>query len=270
MKLIFSALGAVIASGISAALGLGAAFHAIAAGVGWGCGWLLCGVLENRKERKQIQREFDAPIVSGISAESTHSLLQIEETSSLGGKIVAVLCALAVTATFFAGYTYLRKRTAQQRLSSAAAQAALPSDIPKGPAKAHVLVDEALLKGGQTIIGGTVRNISAEKLSRLTVALELRRRKDGSLEQSSATVEPSDLEPNAEGRYALKLSAQQYISARLIGLKAGADSAQLAYTTASGQKRPPERIEPKVVTVPRPASRPGEFLNSPDNPARVP
>ena len=201
--------------------------------------------------------------------DSTHTELLIEEKTSTGRKLVAIVCAVAVTAILFAGYTYLRMRSAQERLAAIAAQAP-PSDVPKGPAKAHILVDDALLKGGQTIIGGTVKNISAEKLSGLTVALELRRRKDGSLEQTSAEVEPRDLEPDQEGRYVLKLPAQQYISVRLTGLKGGADSVLLAYTTASGQKRPPERLEPKVVTVPRPAGRGGEFLNSPDNPARVP
>lgn len=200
----------------------------------------------------------------------THTELLIEEKRSTGRTLVAVVCAFSVTAIFFVGYTYLRWRSAQQRLAAVAAQAPPASDIPKGPAKAHILVDEALLKGGQTIIAGTVKNICSEKLSGLTVALELRRRKDGSLEQTSVAVEPRDLEPDHEGRYALKLPAQQYISVRLVGLKAGTDSAALAYTTAAGQKRPPEKLEPKVVTVPRPASRGGEFLNSPDSPARVP
>jgi hypothetical protein len=202
--------------------------------------------------------------------DSTHTELLIEEKRSTGLKVLAVICAVVVTAIVFAGYTYLRKRSAQQRLAASAAQAPSTSAVPKGPAKAHILVDEALLKGGQTIIGGTVKNISGERLSGLTVALELRRRKDGSLEQTSAALQPRDLEPDQEGRYVLKLPAQQYISVRLVGLNEGPNSTQLAYTTASGQKRPPERIEPKVVTVPRPGARGGEFLNSPDNPARVP
>lgn len=182
---------------------------------------------------------------------------------------MAVLCALTVTGALFAGYTYLRNRNAQQLLA-AAAKPPPTSDIPKGPAKAHILVDDALLKGGQTTIGGTVRNISAEKLTGLIVALELRRRKDGTLEQTSAAVEPRDLEPDQEGRYVIKLPAQQYMSVRLVGLKGGADSSPLAYSTASGQKRSPERIAPKVVIVPRSGSPGSEFLNSPDNPARVP
>jgi hypothetical protein len=267
MKILFSAIGAVIATGLSGALGLGAAFHAIAAGIGLGSGWLLYGMLEEKKRRKQIESEFDD---HGVLHQSTRSLSQVEETSSTAGKLMAGLSALLITAILFAGYTYLRKRSGQQRLAATAAQAPQTSSAPRGPAKAHILVDEALLKGGQTIIGGTVKNISAEKLRGLTVALELRRRKDGSLEQTSALVEPQELEPAQEGRYLVKLPAQQYISVRLAGLKAGADLALLAYTTASGEKRPPERLEPKVVIVPRPRSRGDGFLNTPDNPARIP
>ena len=91
----------------------------------------------------------------------THTDLLIEEKTSTGRKLVAVVCAVAVTAIVFAGYTFLRKRTAQQRLAATAAQAPPSSDIPKGPAKAHILVDDALLKGGQTH-WGHCRNISAE------------------------------------------------------------------------------------------------------------
>lgn len=205
--------------------------------------------------------------------DSTHTELLIEEKESTGRKLVAVACALIVTAILLAGYTYLRKRNVEERLTSIAAQASPSSDVPKGPAKAHILVDDALLKGGETIIGGTVRNVSSDKLSGLTVALELRRRKDGSLDQTSVGIEPTDLEPGQQGRYMLKLAAQQYSSVRLVGLKGGPDSAPLAYSSAAGQKRPLEKTEPKVVVVPRSGSsgsKGGEFLNSPDNPARVP
>jgi hypothetical protein len=130
-------------------------------------------------------------------------------------------------------------------------------------------VDEALLKGGQTIIGGTVKNTFNEKLSGLSVELVLRRRKDSTIEQISVPIEPAELEPAQEGYYSLKLPAQEYSAVRLVNLRSG-DSNLLAYTSSLGQKRPPERIEPKVVIVPRTGSRGGEFLNRPDNPARVP
>ncbi len=203
-------------------------------------------------------------------SESSHTELLIEERRPASRKLVALLAAVVVTALLVAGYMYLRRRHAQQMSAAAAAQTQAPAqNIPKGPAKAHILVDEALLKAGQTIIGGSVRNVCNEKLSGLSVGLELRRRKDASIEQVFAAIEPSELEPAQEGRYMLKLPAQEYSSVRLVSLRSG-ESTLLAFSSAQGQKRPPEKLEPKVVTVPRPASKGAEFLNSPDNPARVP
>ena len=206
--------------------------------------------------------------------DSSHTDLLIEEKQPASRKLAAILAALLVTAVLVAGYAYLRRRHSQQVAAQAlqaqqerAAQNATAA--PKGPAKAHILVDEALLKGGQTIIGGTIKNTSNEKLGGLAVELVLRRRKDASVEQTSVPIEPADLEPGQEGRYSLKLPAQDYSAVRLVSLRSG-DSNLLAYTSSLGQKRPPERIEPKVVIVPRSGSRGGEFLNSPDNPARVP
>jgi hypothetical protein len=204
--------------------------------------------------------------------DSSHTDLLIEEKQPAGRKLAAILAALLITALLVAGYTYLRRRHGQQ-MAAQALQAqqenAQNATVPKGPAKAHILVDEALLKGGQTIIGGTVKNTSNEKLSGLSVELVLRRRKDATVEQTLVPIEPVDLEPAQEGRYSLKIPAQEYSAVRLVSLRSGGSNL-LAYTSSPGQKRSPERIEPKVVIVPRPGSRGGEFLNSPDNPARVP
>ena len=204
--------------------------------------------------------------------DSSHTELLIEEKQPASRKLAAILAALLVTALLVAGYTYLRRRHSQQvaaqALQSQQENAQQNATAHRGPAKAHILVDDALLKGGQTIIGGTVKNTSNEKLSGLSVELVLRRRKDASVEQTSVPIDPAELEPAQEGRYSLKLPAQEYSAVRLVSLRSG-DSI-LAYTSSPGQKRPPERIEPKVVIVPRSGSRGGEFLNTPDNPARVP
>ena len=200
--------------------------------------------------------------------DSTQSdLLNTEESSGVR-KLVAAVCAIVVTALVLAGYTYLRKRHTERMIAPSQQPQQALRNVPKGPPKAHILVDDALLKAGQTIIGGTVRNTSPEKLTGLTVGLELKRKKDALIEQTSVSVEPTELEPAQEGRYMLRLPAQQYTSVRLVGLKGGSDSTLLAITTAQGQKRPPERLEPRVVMAPR--ARSGEFLNSPDKPARVP
>lgn len=197
--------------------------------------------------------------------DSVDSELLQEEKSSFRRKLVAGFLALVFTGGVFAGYLYFRNRHVRQKL--AASQAA-QTNIPRGPAKAHILVDDALLKGGQTVIGGTVKNISQEKLSDLSVDLELKRRDNGTLERMKVSLSPAHLEPNQEGNYLLKVPAQQFSSVRLASLSA--EATQLVFTTGQGQKRPLERLEPKVVVVPRPPSRGGEFLNSPDNPARVP
>ena len=188
---------------------------------------------------------------------------------SLQLRLIAALCAVLITAFGFVGYAYWKHRTQQLWARSEEPKQA-PTNLPKGPPKAHIRVDDALLKAGQTVIGGTVKNTSGEKLIGLVVGLELRPRKDKDIEHTLVPVEPTDLAPDEEGRFVLKLPARQYSSVRLVGLKAGSDSALLAYTTSQGQRRPPEKLEPKVVIVPRPGSRGGDFLNSPENPARVP
>jgi hypothetical protein len=99
--------------------------------------------------------------------------------------------------------------------------------------------------------------------------MELKRRKDGVIEKKSVPVDPGLLESQQEGRYSLEIRAQDYSYARLVALKVGPNSSPLPYTTAQGQKRPPERLEPKTVIVGK-SGKSGEFLNSPDNPARVP
>ena len=149
----------------------------------------------------------------------THSEDAFEEPGrSIGLKLIAGICAVVVTAAVFSGYAYLRKRHAQQSFASAT-EALASSNAPKAPPKVHILVDDALLKSGQTIIGGLVKNISREKLSALSVELELRRRKDGAAELRSVPLDPPQLEPEKEGRYSLVLQAQDYGSVRLIGLK---------------------------------------------------
>lgn len=204
-----------------------------------------------------------------LSSSINSEYLQEEKTSQ-GRKLIAAALALLLTAGVLAGYLYFRNRHAKQNVVASDPGKSSNATVPKGPPKAHILVDEPLLNGGQTTIAGSVRNISQDTLSELAVELELKRREGGTMERKSATLNPAFLEPNQEGRYSLKLPAEDFSSVRLVALKGGPDSALIFYTTGQGQKRPPERLQPKVVIVPRRSSNRGEFLNSPDNPARVP
>lgn len=190
------------------------------------------------------------------------------ENESSKRKLLAVVCAVAVTAMLVVGYGIIRKRYTE-RLIAENTPAPVADSGPKGPPLAHIVIDEPTLEKGMTTIGGVVRNISKQELSGLTVVLELRRRKDGGLEQSALAVTPTPLQPEQEGSYAMKVSAQEFASIRLAGLKADPQSALVAYTSAQGKKRTPERIEPRTIIVKR-SGKPGEFINSPDNPGRIP
>ena len=187
------------------------------------------------------------------------------ERESSKRKLLAVVCAIGVTAILLAGYSYIRKYHAQRVLAENA-QPAVPE---KAPPMAHVVVDEPTLDKGMTMIGGVVKNISKQDLSNLSVVIELRRRKDSGLEEHVLAVTPAQLQPEQEGSYSLKVSAQEFASIRLAGLKADPQSSLIAYSSSQGKKRTPERLEPKTIVVKR-SGKPGEFINTPDNPGRVP
>jgi hypothetical protein len=192
------------------------------------------------------------------------------ETQSRSRVLLGVLAALVVTGLVFAGYAVLRKQHQQKTLAEEQARAPRAAES-KGPAKAQILVDDALIKGDQTVLGGSVKNISGENLNNLAVNLELIRRKDGGTEKVAAQIEPTELAPQQEGRYSLQVRSADYITVKLAGLKSGANSTLLAYVAAPGQKRPLEKLESKTIIVNRPgASKRGGFLNTPDKPGRVP
>jgi hypothetical protein len=198
--------------------------------------------------------------------ESVDLVMAEEARKSSAIKIVAVVAAVLVTAALLAGYAVMRKRHAQRTQEAIALET--PVVTPKSPPKAQIIMDEPLLKGTDTIIGGRVKNISSGRLDGLTVHLELRHRKNTELAESLVSVDPSPLEAGQEGTYSVKFRAQEYSSVRLIGLTVEPNSIALAYTAAQGKQRPPERLESKTIII-RPSSKRDEFLNSPDNPARV-
>jgi hypothetical protein len=183
--------------------------------------------------------------------------------------LLGIVCAVAVTALLIAGYTFIRRNHARRILAENTPPPAPESPGPKGPPLAHVVVDEPTLEKGFTVIGGAVKNTSNRDLSDIFIVIEMRRRKDGGLEEVALPVHPPILPPQSEGAYSLRAPAQDFASIRLAGVKAEPQSTLIAYTSSQGKKRPPERFEPKIVVVKRPG-KPGEFINTPDNPGRVP
>ena len=181
---------------------------------------------------------------------------------------LGIVCAVAVTALLIAGYAFIRRQHAKRILAETPPPQTVTDSGPKGPPLAHVVVDEPTLERGFTVIGGAVKNISDRPLSDIYVVIELRRRKDGGLEEVALPVSPPILEPRQEGAYSLRAHAQEFGSIRLSAVKAEPQSTLIAYTSSQGKKRPPERFEPKVVVVKR-SGKPGEFINTPDNPGRI-
>ncbi len=140
-------------------------------------------------------------------------------------------------------------------------------------AQAQIFEDEAMLKGSQAVIGGTVRNISESKFEGLDVEIELIRRRGGGTEARRVALTPSALAPGEEGRYALTVPSREWGNARILRLHSATLSADIVYRTAPGAKRPPERIadrQPTIVVVPRPKRQGEEFINTPDNPEKIP
>ena len=187
------------------------------------------------------------------------------ERESSKRKLLGVVCAVAVTAILLVGYGYIRKYHAQKVIANNTP----PPVAEKAPPVAHVVIDEPTLEKGMTTIGGVVKNISKQELSGVSVVIELRRRKDAGIEEIPLPVTPAQLQPEQEGSYSVRVSAQDFASIRLAGLKADPQSSLIAYSSSQGKKRTPERLEPKTIVVKR-SGKPGEFINTPDTPGRVP
>lgn len=158
-------------------------------------------------------------------------------------------------------------QTAPDALKQKAAQPPPPSN---SSPSAHIYVDEARLAKPYAVIGGTVQNVSVEKLQNLSVEVELRRRADSGVETREVKVEPSDLEPGKQGRFSLKVLSEEWSGTRVIGLRSGAQ--EVVFRSLPGAKRPPERIKDNVTIVKTPAKKRSndDFINTPDTPYSVP
>src|ERR1043166_3564600 len=98
-------------------------------------------------------------------------------------KLLAVVCAVALTAILLVGYGLIRKYHEQRVLAENTPPPVVDAG-PKGPALAHVVLDEPSIEKGVTTIGGVVKNVSKHHLTGVSVVFELRRRKDGGLEEN--------------------------------------------------------------------------------------
>jgi hypothetical protein len=152
-------------------------------------------------------------------------------------------------------------------------KAAQATPTPKPEPQAHVFVDEAMLVRPYAIIGGAVQNVGREKLEKLSVEIELRRRGDSGVETREIQVAPADLAPGQQGKFSLKVLSEEWSGSRVVGLKSGARADEVAFKSLPGAKRPPEKIKDNVIIVKTPAKKKSggdDFINTPDNPYSVP
>lgn len=158
--------------------------------------------------------------------------------------------------------------TAREGQSAEATASAKATPAPE----VQIYEDEAILRGSQAVIGGTVHNLSGSDLQNLKVEFELRRRKDDATETRTVEVKPAVLAAGEKGRYALTVS-REWGSARIVRLSGGGRSENIAYVSTRGAPRPPERL-PDKKTVGEPVARPRpkgeEFLNTPETADKYP
>ena len=179
---------------------------------------------------------------------------------------IGLICALLLTGMVLGGYLYLRTRHERE------VAAAVENEKARALApKVEVLVDDATLNGKQTVLAGTIHNISNELLRNISVELELKRRAGGGLETRAVTPDHTELAPDGKARYGLELLAQDYSTARLLRIVAGENRQEVPFKALPGVPRPPLAAPAgKTVIVNRPAPRSDEFINTPNNPVRVP
>lgn len=150
-------------------------------------------------------------------------------------------------------------------------KAAQATPTPKPEPQAHVFVDEAMLAKPYAIIGGAVQNVGSERLEKLWVEVELRRRADSGLEMREVKVEPADLEPGQQGKFSLKVLSEEWSGSRVVRLRRGVQ--EVAFRSLPGAKRPPEKFKDNAVIVKTPAKKRSigdDFINTPDTPYSVP
>jgi hypothetical protein len=180
--------------------------------------------------------------------------------------LIGMLCAVLVTGAVLGGYMLLRKR--HERQVAAAAEA----EVKKKAPKVEVFVDDALVNGKTTTLGGTVHNISTETLQNIAVELHLRRRVGSGVDTKVVAPEMTDLAPDARAHYSLQVATDDYITATFSRVVGGGDRAAVPFKALPGNPRPPMDAPPsKTIVVEKKSQGKGdEFINTPNNPGRVP
>jgi hypothetical protein len=180
--------------------------------------------------------------------------------------LIGVLCAVLLTGAVLGGYVALRKR--HERQVAAAAEAEVKRKAPR----VEVFVDDALVNGKTTTLGGIVHNISTENLQNIAVELQLRRRVGAGLDTRVVQPEMTDLAPDARAHYSIQVATDDYISATFSRVVSGSDRSAIPFRALPGNPRPPmdAPASKTIIVDKRNPGKGDEFINTPNNPGRVP
>jgi hypothetical protein len=191
--------------------------------------------------------------------------IEEEEKRHTRRLLIGLVCALVLTGIVLGGYLLLVKRHERQLA------VAVEAENQKKTPKVEVFVDDTLIDGKRATLGGTLHNISKETLQGLAVELQLRRRVGGGVETRVIVPEIRDLAPDGTTRYRVELAVQDYISSTFLRVVTGDNRAAVPFKALPGAGRPPmDTPTSKTVIVNRPTPKGEEFINTPNNPGRVP
>ena len=193
--------------------------------------------------------------------------IESTDSRSAKNKAIALLCALLLTCGVIFGYLYLRWRN--ERI--AALNQPTTEEVKSAPSPlADILVDEAIPKGTQATISGTVVNTSQETLKSLAVELECTKR-EGGIETKTLPIEPNELANGQSGRYSITLPSKEFKSIKVLRLLSGGKS-EIPFKQSAGAKRPLEKPSPqkvKIVVI-KPERKSGDdYINTPDTPVVI-
>lgn len=202
------------------------------------------------------------------------SITETEEVRSNSSKAfyIALMLALLITAGVGIGMMILQRRNAN-RFAQQQAEAAEPVEKPKPTPELKVLLDESIVKAGKASISGTVKNLSPNPVSGISLELQLFQRKDGGTMVKTIDPAPADLPPNGEAKFSMTVSQSEFRTWRVARVVSSAANRDIAFVTDEGVLRPKEGPTTVTQTVGGRRSggtTDGGFLNTPDTPIRVP
>ena len=200
----------------------------------------------------------------------------ITETSEVrrSGKAfyVGLLIALLITAGVGVGMMLLQRRNAT-RMAEKQKALEQPVEKPKPTPELVVLLDESIVKAGKASVSGTVKNLSPNAVSGVSLQLQLFQRKDGATVIRSIDPAPVDLPPNGEAKFSTTVPQHEFRTWRVARVVSNAGNREIAFVTDEGVARPKEgpMTGNQTVAGRNPSStKDGGFLNTPDTPQRVP